>query len=365
MLNSFFADVRNLRRQFFLTAFCVADFQFEFLDVDGGVDIVAYNTLGYNDRILEVVTLPWHVCHEQVTSECELAILRRITFAKRLTLHYFLPLTHQRRQVDTGILVRPAELDEVIRLEFIVKADESLLVGDVVLNRYFLRVDTFDHAVGFRQDQRTRVERNLAFQPGPHDRRFRPHQRYRLALHVRSHQRTVCIIVFQERDQRSSNRHNLVRRDVHVSQILRFNDRKVTFKARLNLLIVEFAVRFDRDICLRDIVRIFFFGSQVDNRILHLHLAILNLAVRCFDEAHLIDLRMNTKRGDQPDVRPFRRLDGTQATIVRIVHIANLKACAFAGKTTWPERRHSALVSNLRQRIGLIHELRKLVRSEE
>src|SRR5690606_27025413 len=105
-----------------LSAFGIADFQFEFFYVYRSVNIIAYNALRNNDRILEVVTLPGHVSHQKVTAECQLAILCGIALAKRLSRLYALTFANNRRQVDAGILVRSTELDQVIRLELIIEA---------------------------------------------------------------------------------------------------------------------------------------------------------------------------------------------------------------------------------------------------
>ena len=67
----------------------------------------------------------------------------------------------------------------------------------------------------------------------------------------------------------------------------------------------------------------------------------------------------------RPMLGPFRRLDRAYAPVVRRVHVAHLEAGALAGETARPERRETALVGDLAQRIGLIHELRQLRRAEE
>ena len=45
--------------------------------------------------------------------------------------------------------------------------------------------------------------------------------------------------------------------------------------------------------------------------------------------------------------------------------VAHFEAGAFTGQTARPQSRYSPLVGNLRQRIVLIHELRKLARTKE
>jgi hypothetical protein len=53
------------------------------------------------------------------------------------------------------------------------------------------------------------------FHAGADERRVGANQRHRLALHVRAHQRAVRVVVLEERDQRRSDRNELLRRHVH------------------------------------------------------------------------------------------------------------------------------------------------------
>ena len=69
--------------------------------------------------------------------------------------------------------------------------------------------------------------------------------------------------------------------------------------------------------------------------------------------------------GDQADVRTFRRLDGAHAAVVAVVHVADLEACAVTGQAAGAQSRQTALVRQLRQRVGLIHELGQRRGAEE
>src|SRR3546814_589618 len=83
------------------------------------------------------------------------------------------------------------------------------------------------------------------------------------------------------------------------------------------------------------------------------------------DEAVLVDPGIGRERVDQADVRAFRRLDRADAAVVRRVHVAHLEAGALAGQAARPEGREAPLVGDLRQRVGLVHELRELRGAEE
>src|SRR5258705_443254 len=53
------------------------------------------------------------------------------------------------------------------------------------------------------------------------------------------------------------------------------------------------------------------------------------------------------------------------ATVVRRVYVAHFKSCPFPGKAARSKGGDAPLVGDLRQRIGLVHELRQLARAEE
>ena len=92
---------------------------------------------------------------------------------------------------------------------------------------------------------------------------------------------------------------------------------------------------------------------------------LVDLAVRRFHKAVLIDPRIACKRIDQADVRTLRGLNGTHSPIMRIVYIADLESCTVTGQTARPQRGQTSLMGQLSQRIVLIHELGQLGRTKE
>src|SRR5690606_39785239 len=89
------------------------------------------------------------------------------------------------------------------------------------------------------------------------------------------------------------------------------------------------------------------------------------LPIVALDEPVLVDAREGSERVDKADIRAFRRLDRADAAVVRRMHVANLEAGPLAGQATRPKGRETTLVSDLRQRVGLVHELGKPGRAEE
>src|SRR5688500_12458640 len=81
------------------------------------------------------------------------------------------------------------------------------------------RVDIIDHAVALRDNYRTGIACGDLLHTSSDVRRFSTKKRHGLTLHVRTHQRTVSVIVLEERDKRGGHGHKLFRRDVHVLDV--------------------------------------------------------------------------------------------------------------------------------------------------
>jgi hypothetical protein len=79
VLERFLADVRDVARDFFRPKLRVTGGDLEFLDVDGGEDVLAEDLLGDEDRVLEVVAVPRHERHEHVAAERHLTLVGRGT----------------------------------------------------------------------------------------------------------------------------------------------------------------------------------------------------------------------------------------------------------------------------------------------
>ena len=75
ILQRFFADVRDVARDFLGPELGVAGADLEFVDVDRGVDILLHDAFGDEDGVLEVVAVPRHERDEHVAAEGELAFL--------------------------------------------------------------------------------------------------------------------------------------------------------------------------------------------------------------------------------------------------------------------------------------------------
>ena len=275
--------------------------------------------------------------------------------------------------------------------------------------------DARDEAAAPGDEDLARVARGALLHAGPDDRRFRLEERDRLALHVRTHQGAVGVVVLEERDERGGDGDDLLGRDVHVFDLAGARLRERVPVARRDALGGEVALVVERRVGLRDDVLLFLVGRHVvdlvgDDRpdregvgLLLLQLGDggrvdrlaglehdlaalgdqvrarlvlgevrlvpadgpLDLAVRGLDEAVAVDPAVGRERPDQADVRTFRGLDRADPAVVAVVDVADVEAGALARQAARAEGRQAALRGQLGQRVGLVHELAELAAAEE
>ena len=83
------------------------------------------------------------------------------------------------------------------------------------------------------------VPGDALFKTGADQGRVGNQQRNGLALHVRTHERAVGVVVFEERNQARRHGNELLRRHVHVMHLVGLHLEKVTAIPRRNLLLGE------------------------------------------------------------------------------------------------------------------------------
>ena len=128
--------------------------------------------------------------------------------------------------------------------------------------------------------------------------------------------------------------------------------------ARGDQLLGELAVLAERHVRLRDIMLRFLYGRQIYDLIAHLSL--YNLAVWRLDEAVFVYPRIGGERVDQADIGALRRLDRANAAVVGGMHVPHLEAGPLTRESAGAQCRKAPLMGDFGQRVGLVHELRKL-----
>ena len=193
------------------------------------------------------------------------------------------------------------------------------------------------HTCLLRYDADSGVNRSLHFHTCPYDRRLSCEERDRLTLHVGSHQRTVRIVVLEERDQSRSDREYHLRRNIHVIELVPLVFLGLFAVTTGYIFINKVAFFIQRRVRLCHMVIVFFIRSHVYNFVCDarvLRICLIYLAVRRLDEAVLIDPCISCKGVDKTDVRSLRRLDRTHSSVMGIVHVPDLESGTVSGKTS-------------------------------
>ncbi|MPN24191.1 hypothetical protein SDC9_171585 [bioreactor metagenome] len=182
-----------------------------------------------------------------------------------------------------------------------------------------------------------------------------------MALHVRTHQRAVCVVVFKERNHRRCNRDQLLGRNVHIIDLFGLHLEYFIPYAHHDALVGKpLAGLVKRFVGLRDDVLVLFVSGHVGDLVRYLLTRPVDAAVRRFNKAVLVDACKRRERVDQAYVRAFRRLDWAHAAVMAEVHVAYLERGAFAVEAAGAQRAQTALMRKLRERVCLVHELREL-----
>ncbi len=359
VLEGFFTDIRNVTRDFLRSELRVARHHLEFLDVDGGEHVIANDALGDEDGVLEVVAVPGHERDKHVAAKREIAEFGRRTVRDDIALLHLIAHTHQRTLIDAGVLVRALELTQIV--------DVDARLGRVDLFRRAdndtRRIHLIDDTRAASTDGSAGVTRHDFFHARAYERRLGTDERHGLTLHVRAHESAVRVVVFEERDERGRDGHDLLRRNVDEVHLIRRHHLEVAIDTAVHEFALDLALGAHFHIRLRDAVAAFFHGRKIDDLIGEL--AALHAPVRAFDKTVLVDAGKGCQRVDETDIRAFRRFDRADAAVMGRVHVAHFEARTLARKTARPKRRKTALMRDFRKRVRLVHELRELRGTEE
>ncbi len=257
--------------------------------------------------------------------------------------------------IYAGALVGAFEFNQVIYiLRARIGADDDLVGADL-----------FDISGVLRADDDARVDSRLVFHAGRDDRRLRREQRHRLLLHIRAHQRARVVVVFEERNRRGRDRHDHLRRYVHVVGFLGVELDDLVSAATGYALVDEVTLVVERFVRLCYRVVVLDVGGHVYDLVGDDSLFLVYLAIRGFDEAVAVYLRVGREVGDKTNVRTFRGLNRAHTAVVCVVYVAHLERRAVTRQTARTERGQTALVRQLGERVVLVHELRQRRRAEE
>src|ERR1039458_215672 len=397
-------DIRNVAGDFLRPELGVAGFDFEFFNVDRSVVVFLDELLADQDGVFEVVPAPGHEGHQHVASQGQFAQVGTRTIGQHRALGDALAHPHNRLLIDTGVLVAPLEFGELVDVRAHLARKLAFMRRAFHAYDDAFAIHRIDDAGALVEHHGAGIARRDHLHAGAHIRSVGAQERHGLALHVGTHQRAVGVVVFQERNQAGGHADELLGADVDVLDFVPALEHEVAGLPGVGqighdaALLVQFHVRLgDGPLVLfprREVLAVGFefhrllLDTELAVGVVHFrapqyvahfvvriarvqyldfvhHRALDHLAVGALDEPVLVDARKARQRRNQTDVRTFRRFDGADAAVVRGMHVADFESSAFPAQAAGSQRRKTALVRDLAQRIGLIHELRKLAGSEE
>ena len=85
--------------------------------MDRGQTIFLDHALGYENRILKVVSVPWHEGDSHILTERQLTEVHRGSISKNVAALNRVTRAHNGPLIDTGVLVRTLVLGQVINID--------------------------------------------------------------------------------------------------------------------------------------------------------------------------------------------------------------------------------------------------------
>ena len=142
--------------------------------------------------------------------------------------------------------------------------------------------------------------------------------------------------MLQERNHARSHGDQLLRRHVHVVDLVRRAVNKVTTETAGHKVSRKIALLINRLIRLGNVIFFLQITGQVIDGVGHTALG--HLSVRALDKAEVVHSGECGQAGDQTNVWAFRCLHRTNPTVVRGVHVAHLEPGTFPGQTAGAKR---------------------------
>src|SRR5690606_15989378 len=288
-----FTDVGNIGGDFLRPQLGVTGYAGQLLDVDGGETIFLHHTLGDEDGVLEVVTVPRHERHAHVLPEGQLTHVHGGAVGQNILDRHHVTFLHQRALVDAGVLVGAGVLDQRVdvdtgfaRFDFVIVDPDNDTAG----------IDGVDHTATTGRDTDAGVQRNVALHAGTDQRLLGTQGRYGLTLHVGTHECTVGIVMLEERNQRGSNGHDLTGRHVHQGHFFRRLDAELVHVTNRYQLLDQLAITHFGTGLGDDVVRLFNGGEEYDFVGNH---GVLYATVGAFQEAVLLGACIGRQGVDQ------------------------------------------------------------------
>jgi hypothetical protein len=160
--------------------------------VDGGVTVFSDDALADQDRVLEVITIPWHERDQHVLAQCQLAQIGGGAVSDDITFGQSVAFFDNRPLVDVCVLIGTLVFDQVVDVN---AHFTRLCFGVVDPDNNPGGIDIVDQAATGGGYHSTGVHRRNTLDTGSDKGFFGPQNRHSLALHVGTHQSAIGVVV--------------------------------------------------------------------------------------------------------------------------------------------------------------------------
>ena len=158
-------------------------------------------------------------------------------------------------------------------------------------------------------------------------------KRNSLLLHVGAHERSVRVVVFEERNHSRRNGYDHLGRNVHIVNFIWRYFKELVSVADSNPFGAYFSVFVKRSIRLGYFVSVLDVCRHVFDFFCDSAGGFVNFSVRSLNKSVFIYSRERRKRRYKSYVRSFGSLYGAHSSIVRMVNVSNLKSRSVPRKT--------------------------------
>ena len=281
-------QIRNIAGNIFCTQLGIAGNDIQFLNVNRSIAVVRSHFFGNQNRVFIVITIPRHEGDGHVLTQGQFAQIGGCTVSNQIAALQNVAGFDGRTLIDIGRLVGTSEFNQVININTHFTGSRFIVMNT---NHNTVGIDILNHTAATGNDCSSRVNGNGTLNTSTNHRFFRTQARYGLTLHVGTHQCTVRIIVFQERNQRCRYRYHLTGCHVHILHTVRRCHNGFAFFTTSYQVTNQITVFVQISIRLCNHIAAFFDGRQVIDFLGYF--AIDNAAVRSFQETIIIGTRIN------------------------------------------------------------------------
>ena len=184
-----------------------------------GVNTISNQSLADQNRILKIVAAPWHKRYGYILAERQFPLLCSRSIGDNLPGIHSLTFFYDRSVIKTGILIGSDKFRQIVDGDiFFIR-----IIRRIMFKYNSAGIDVYHHGITLGNNCHAGISCHDLFNTGAYQGGLIHQQGNRLTLHVGSHQRPVCVIVFKKRYQRGRYTDKLIRGNIHQLNMFTLN----------------------------------------------------------------------------------------------------------------------------------------------